>query len=121
MGKVPSHHKDAHKMHSVDIRPSEDTYMVSSLGTGMSGMTLNDWEVTSGHAKKFSSHHDYDNTFDDWEITGSGKYDFGRDDLEEVREEELGEVLLEYTRMLTGKIMIPPEETKEPPMSPIIE
>lgn len=42
MGKVPSHHKDAHKMHSVDVRPSEDTYMVSSLGTGMSGMTLND-------------------------------------------------------------------------------
>lgn len=46
--------------------------MVSSLGTGMSGMTLNDRDdepPTSKQAKKFSSH-DYENTFDDREVTG---------------------------------------------------
>jgi len=48
-------------------------------------------------------------------LTGKGTYE-----LENEREEELGEVVLEYTRMLTGKIQIP-EETKEPPMSPITE
>lgn len=127
MGKVPSHGHgvDHSKLHSAkDVRPSEDTYMVSSIGSSMSGMTLNDREITQSHAKKLSSHqshHDYENTFDDREITGSGKYDFGRDDLDEQWEGELGEVVLEYTWMLTGKIMIPVEETKEPPMSPIIE
>ena len=36
---------------------AEDTYMVSSLGTGMSGMTLNDRDETV-QAKKFSSYED---------------------------------------------------------------
>jgi len=63
--------------------------MVSSLGTGMSGISFNDWdEPGTVQAKKFTSH-DYENTYDDR-------------DFED--EEELGEVVLEYTRMLTGKI-----------------
>lgn len=63
MGKAQSHIVPVKA--SKDMRPSEDTYMVSSIGSSMSGMTLNDRDVTQGQAKKFSSHHDYENTFDD--------------------------------------------------------
>lgn len=74
--------------------------MVSSLGTGMSGISINDWDdPTTIKAKKFSSH-DFENTYDDWELTGSGAYNFEED----KQEDELGEVVLEYTWMLTGKI-----------------
>jgi len=110
MGKIPEPKKYYEP-------PKEDTMMVSSLGTGMSGLSFNDWDdPVPSKAKKFSSHdYDFENTYDDRELTGKGTYD-----LENEREEELGEVVLEYTRMLTGKIQIP-EETKEPPMSPITE
>lgn len=53
--------------------------MVSSLGTGMSGISINDWDDPGTiQAKKFSSH-DYENTYDDWELTGSGAYNFEED------------------------------------------
>lgn len=59
--------------------------MVSSLGTGMSGITLNDREPTV-QAKKFTSYGDqYENTFDDWEITGSGKYDLEKDEFDDEK------------------------------------
>lgn len=49
--------------------------MVSSLGTGMSGISINDWDDPGTiQAKKFSSHNDFENTYDDREITGSGVY-----------------------------------------------
>jgi hypothetical protein len=50
--------------------------MVSSIGSDMSGMTLNDREVTQAKANKFSSHQDWENSFDDREITGKGMYDY---------------------------------------------
>jgi len=54
--------------------PKEETYMVSSLGTGMSGISINDRdEPTTIKAKKFSSH-EFENTYDDREITGKGTY-----------------------------------------------
>ena len=80
-------------------------------------MTLNDWDDEPASAKKFSSYEQaetFENTFDDWEITGSGKYDLTKiqDYMEDEEEheavdnkEELGQIVDTYERFLTtGKI-----------------
>lgn len=60
--------------------PKEETYMVSSLGTGMSGISINDRDDVTIKAKKFSSHEQFENTYDDRELTGKGTYYHNYDD-----------------------------------------
>ena len=63
--------------------------MVSSLGTGMSGMTLNDRDETV-QAKKFSSYKD------NLQISGSGRYDISVVEMNEDNEENMGEIIENY-------------------------
>lgn len=82
----------------VNDRDMGDTYMVSSLGTGMSGITLNDWDETQA-VGKFSSYSNEDKA-----INASGAYDWqamGEQAYMEP-EEELEEIMGEYQRALTG-------------------
>jgi len=64
--------------------------MVSSLGTGMSGLTLNDRDDTQVAGARFNSYE-----YDDREINASGSYN--------LDDGHMGEVMENYKRIMTGE------------------